>query len=115
MITGMHAIFYTKRASEMYAFLKDVLDLRYVDAGNGRLFFAAPPTELAVHQIDDGDPQHELWLICDDIAATVAQLENKGIATTPVADRGWGLVTTLELPGGDTLGLYEQKHLSPLT
>jgi catechol 2,3-dioxygenase-like lactoylglutathione lyase family enzyme len=114
VITGIHAIFYTKRAQEMYDFLKDVLDLRYVDAGNGRLFFAAPPTELAVHETEDDDAEHELWLICDDIAATVQQLENKGITTTPVADRGWGLVTTLELPGGDTLGLYEPKHLSPL-
>ena len=113
MITGIHAIFCTKRAKEMYDFLKDVLDLRYVDAGNGRLFFAAPPTELAVHETED-DPAHELWLICDDIAATVRQLEQKGIKTMPVVDRGWGVVTTLELPGGDKLGLYEPKHLSPL-
>jgi hypothetical protein len=114
VITGIHAIFYTKHSKEMYDFLKDVLDLHYVDAGNGRLFFAAPPTELAVHETED-DPEHELWLICDDIAATVQQLEKKGIKTTPVADRGWGLVTTLELSGGDKLGLYEPKHLSPLT
>jgi catechol 2,3-dioxygenase-like lactoylglutathione lyase family enzyme len=84
----MHAIFYTKHSKEMYDFLKDVLGLRYVDAGNGRLFFAAPPTELAVHDTDD-DPEHELWLICDDIGATVQQLEKKGIKVTPVADRGW--------------------------
>jgi hypothetical protein len=45
----------------------------------------------------------------------VSSLSKKGIKTTPVADRGWGLVTTLELPGGDKLGLYEPKHLSPLT
>ena len=115
MITGIHAIFYTKHSKEMYDFLKDVLDLHYVDAGNGRLFFAAPPTELAVHETEDDEPEHELWLICDDVAATVQQLEKKGIKTTPVADRGWGLVTTLELPGGDRLGLYEPKHLSPLT
>jgi catechol 2,3-dioxygenase-like lactoylglutathione lyase family enzyme len=113
VITGIHAIFYTKHSKEMYDFLKDVLDLRYVDAGNGRLFFAAPPTELAVHETE-GDPEHELWLICDDIAATVQQLEKKGIKPIPVADRGWGLVTTLEFPGGDKLGLYEPKHLSPL-
>jgi catechol 2,3-dioxygenase-like lactoylglutathione lyase family enzyme len=113
MITGMHAIIYTKRSKEMYAFLKEVLGLRYVDAGNGRLFFAAPPTELAVHDTED-DAGQELWLICDDIAATVKGLEEKGIATTPVIDRGCGLVTTLELPGGDELGLYEPKHLSPL-
>ncbi len=113
MITGIHAIFYTKHSKEMYGFLKDVLDLECVDAGNGRLFFAAPPTELAVHETE-GDPEHELWLICDDIGATVQQLEKKGIKLTPVADRGWGLVTTLELPSGDKLGLYEPKHLSPL-
>jgi len=115
VITGMHAIFKTKHSKEMYDFLKDALELRYVDAGNGRLFFAAPPTELAVHETEDeDDSKHELWLICDDIAGTVQQLEKKGIITTPVADRGWGLVTTLELPGGDKLGLYEPKHLSPL-
>jgi hypothetical protein len=113
VITGIHAIFHTQHSKEMYDFLKDVLDLRYVDAGNGRLFFAAPPTELAVHEADD-DSEHELWLICDDIAATIQKLEAKGIKTTSVADSGWGLVTTLELPGGDTLGLYEPKHLSPL-
>lgn len=113
MITGIHAIFYTKQAKAMYDFLKDVLDLHYVDAGNGRLFFAAPPTELAVHETE-GDPEHELWLTCDDIAASVQQLENKGIKTSPVTDRGWGLVSTLELPGGDKLGLYEPKHPSPL-
>jgi hypothetical protein len=113
VITGIHAIFYTKHSNEMHAFLRDVLELHCVDAGNGRLFFAAPPTELAVHETED-DPEHELWLICDDIAVMVPQLEKKGIKTTPVADRGWGLVTTLELPGGDKLGLYEPKHLSPL-
>ncbi len=62
MITGIHAIFYTKHSKEMYDFLKGVLDLHYVDAGNGRLFFTAPPTELAVHETED-DPGHELWLI----------------------------------------------------
>lgn len=113
VITGIHAIFYTKHSKEMYDFLKDVLALRYVDAGNGRLFFAAPPTELAVHETERQN-EHQLWLICDDIAATSEQLQRKGIRTTPIADRGWGLVTTLELPGGDTLGLYEPKHLSPL-
>jgi hypothetical protein len=114
VITGIHAIFYTRHSKEMYDFLKDVLDLHYVDAGNGRLFFAAPPTELAVHETE-GSPEHELWLICDEIAATIRQLEKRGIKMTPVADRGWGLVTTLELRGGDRIGLYEPKHPSPLT
>jgi hypothetical protein len=109
----VHAIFYTKHVAEVHAFLRDVLELPFVDAGNGRFMYAAPPTELAVHDTD-GEPGHELWLICDDITATVAHLQKKGVKTSEIADRGWGLVSMLELPGGDALGLYEPKHPSPL-
>ena len=39
----------------------------------------------------------------------------RGIKTTmPISDRGWGLVTQLRLPGGDTIGLYEPRHPSPV-
>ena len=113
MISGVHAIFYTKRTRKMYAFLRDVLELRYVDAGNGRLMFAAPPTELAVHETE-GEAGHELWLICDDIQAAVKQMKAKRVKTSPIQDRGWGLTTTLTLPDGETLGMYEPRHLSPL-
>jgi hypothetical protein len=114
MIDGLHAIFYTKHAEEVRGFLPDVLELPSVDAGDGWLIFAAPPTELAVHPTD-GASEHELFLMCTDINAVVARLAERGIETTmPVTDRGWGLVTQLRLPGGDTLGLYEPRHASPL-
>jgi hypothetical protein len=52
--------------------------------------------------------------MCDDIHATVAELHAKGVETTgPVADRGWGLVTGIALPGGGSLGLYEPRHARP--
>lgn len=113
MITGIHAILYSKHADAVRAFLGDVLGLRSVDAGGGWPIFAAPPTELAVHPAEE-KPEHELYLMCDDIAATVSSLTERGIASTPVQDRGWGLLTMLTLPGGETIGLYEPRHASPL-
>src|SRR5713226_703531 len=49
MISGAHAIIYSREAEADRAFLKDVLGLPFVDAGGGWLIFALPPTEVAVH------------------------------------------------------------------
>jgi predicted enzyme related to lactoylglutathione lyase len=113
MIIGMHAVITSRRAERIHAFLGDVLGLKSVDAGNGRLFYAAPPTEIGVHETD-GEPGHELYLMCDDVHATVAKLAERGIETAPIADRGWGLVTSIILPDGESIGLYEPRHVSPL-
>ena len=49
--------------------------------------------------------------MCDNITATVADLEAKGARfTTPVTEQGFGLMTRIELPGGGELGLYEPRH-----
>jgi len=112
MITGMHALIYSRHAEKIQEFLRNV-GLRSVDAGEGWPIFAAPPAELAVHPTD-GEPSHELYFICDDVNATIAELATHGVSATPVQDRGWGLVTTLTLPGGEELGLYEARHASPL-
>ena len=112
MITGLHSIVYASDADAARAFFRDVLEFPHVDAGDGWLIFRAPPAELAVHP---GESSHELYLMCDDIEATVADLTAKGVEfTTPVTDRGWGLLTTLTVPGAGTLGLYEPRHESPL-
>ncbi|GAA3389517.1 hypothetical protein GCM10020369_39950 [Cryptosporangium minutisporangium] len=80
-----------------------------MDAGGGWLIFALPPGELAVHPTED-DGRHELYLMCDDIDATIADLHAKGVECTEVTDQGWGLLTSITLPGGMQLGLYEPKH-----
>jgi hypothetical protein len=114
MITGAHAIIYTKDAGGVRAFLRDTLGLSSVDAGGGWLIFALPPAEVAVHPTD-GEARHELYLMCDDITATVAELEAKGARfSSPVSDQGWGLLTSLTLPGGVELGLYEPRHPTAL-
>jgi catechol 2,3-dioxygenase-like lactoylglutathione lyase family enzyme len=106
---------FSRDAEGLRAFLRDVLGLSGVDAGGGWLIFALPPAELAAHPSQDGG-RHELYLMCDDIEATVAQLEAKGVEfTRPVSDEGFGLMTAMRVPGGDELGLYEPRHASPLS
>ena len=109
MIIGMHAIVYNRNAEADRAFLRDVLGFNSVDAGSGWLIFAAPPAELAVHPADNNG-KHEIFLMCDDIAAEISRLNLKGIASSPVTDEGWGLMTTIALPGGGGLGLYQPRH-----
>jgi catechol 2,3-dioxygenase-like lactoylglutathione lyase family enzyme len=114
VIIGAHAIVFTQDAEGARAFFRDVLGFPSVDAGGGWLIFALPPAELAAHPTDDGT-HHELYLMCDDIHATVDELRDKGAEfSRPISDEGFGLVTALELPGGGELGLYEPKHPTPL-
>ena len=114
MITGVHAILYTRDAEADRAFFADVLGFDSVDAGGGWLIFALPPSEVAVHP-DAAGGRHELYLMCDDIKATVEELTAKGAEFAgEVTDAGWGLLTAIQLPGGSELGLYEPRHASPL-
>jgi hypothetical protein len=113
MITGAHAIVYSADAEADRAFIADVLGFPSVDAGGGWLIFALPRAELAAHPSQESGRQ-ELYLMCDDIQATVSELRSKGVELTgPVRDEGWGLVTAIKLPGGGELGIYEPRHPVP--
>ena len=115
MITGAHAVIFTKDPASVRTFLGNVLGLPCVDAGGGWLIFALPPAEVAAHPTD-GDSRHELYLMCDDIHATVEEFQGKGVKfTRPITDAGWGLITALALPDGSELALYEPRHPSPQT
>src|SRR5580704_16137727 len=113
MITGVHAIVFPPEAERVRAFFGDTLGLPSVDAGGGWPIFALPPAELAVHPAEDGG-RHGLYLMCDDIHATLTELRGKGIEVTrDVADQGWGLIAAIRLPDGSELPLYEPRHPSP--
>ena len=52
--------------------------------------------------------------MCDDIGATVAELEGKGVEfTTPVENQGFGLITRFKMPGAGEMGLYQPRHPRP--
>jgi catechol 2,3-dioxygenase-like lactoylglutathione lyase family enzyme len=115
VINGVHAIIFTRDADADRAFFRDVLDLPSVDAGDGWLIFSLPPAELAAHPTD-GDAHHELYLMCDDVRATVEELSAKGVRfTREISAERFGLVTAFRLPGGSEVALYEPRHPSPLS
>jgi predicted enzyme related to lactoylglutathione lyase len=114
MITGMHAIVFSSQAEKVRAFFADVLGMASVDAGGGWPIFALPPAELAVHPADGGG-HLELYLMCDDIDATLSELKGRGAEVAEeVSDRGWGLLAALRLPDGSELPIYQPRHPSPL-
>ncbi|HEU4338441.1 MAG TPA: VOC family protein [Planctomycetota bacterium] len=113
MITGVHAILYAKKPEATRKFFKDVLGLPYVDSGEGWLIFALPPSEMGVHPVMERE-SHELFLMCDDLKATVADLKKKGVKFKPkIHDQPWGTLITMKVPGGGEMGLYQPKHASP--
>ncbi len=112
MITGAHAVIYSTDPAADRAFLRDVLKLANVDVGDGWLIFGLPPSEVAVHPSDANDV-HEFFLICDDVHRFVEEMQTHKVSCQPVQDKGWGLLTHLELPGGGKLGVYEPRHARP--
>ncbi len=116
MITGAHTLVFADDAKAARAFFRDVLELPNVDAGDGWLIFQLPPGELACHPSGIGERpgppsgHHELYLMCDSIEATVAELTAKGVEVGPVTDQGFGLLATLEVPGAGSLGIYQPRH-----
>ena len=113
MITGVHAIVYGPDAEAMRAFFRDVLELPFVDSGGGWLIFALPPAELAAHPTE-GAPEHQLFLTCDDVDATIAELRAKGVEIVgPVREAEWGRLASVRVPGGGELGIYQPRHRQP--
>jgi catechol 2,3-dioxygenase-like lactoylglutathione lyase family enzyme len=113
MIDGAHVTIFAEDADAARAFVRDVLELDCVDAGGGWLIFALPASEVAFHPSDRSGP-HELYLMCDDVEATVAELERKGAEiTAPVSDEGFGLMARFRIPGAGDIGLYEPRHPRP--
>lgn len=110
MITGVHTLIYSRDPAADRAFFRDVLEFDHVVAHDTWLIFSLPPAELGIHPTM-GDAQHEIYLMCDDIAATTAELTAKGVSFAgPPEDQGFGVLAHIRLPGGGLLGIYEPKH-----
>jgi hypothetical protein len=101
LITGAHVILFTPEAEALRGVFRDALAWEHVDAGEGWLIFALPPAEL--------------YFLCDDIAQTIEELQAKGIEIRgKPEDRGWGIATTMVLPGGVEVPLYEPRHATAI-
>jgi hypothetical protein len=123
MITGAHVLFYSTNADADRAFLRDTFAFPSVDVGGGWLIFSLPPAEAAVHPTGEpfGMGEHGrsmlgsvLYLMCDDVDAEIARLTKLGISCAPVAQERWGRRTSVTLPSGQGMGLYQPLHPTAL-
>lgn len=123
MIIGAHILFYSQDPEADRAFFSDVLGLRSIDVGHGWLIFAMPPTEAAIHPTDTEFSQlhagHQLmgamlYLMCDDLQVEITSLQKKNVQCTEIQEAAWGSSTTIPLPSGRALGLYQPRHETAL-
>jgi len=113
MVNGAHVVIYSKDPEADRAFFRDILKFPWVDAGQGWLIFALPPLEAAFHDSEKND-QHELFLMCDGLDATLSDLKSKHVQVSDASEQRWGRLASFTLPGGGKIGIYEPKHPSPL-
>ena len=123
MITGAHFLLYSKDPEADRAFFRDVLEFPSVDAGHGWLIFAMPPAEAAIHPSEGHSAQTHgghallgavLYLMCDDLAAFAASLKAKNVVCSEIETAPWGIKTTIPLPSGGEIGLYQPTHPTAL-
>jgi len=119
MITGTHLLLYSTDPDADRAFFRDVLAFLSVDAGGGWLIFALPPAEMGVHPANTPFVQRHadhdmtgavLYLMCDDLHSTVKALQARKVACSKVEAADWGMVTSVALPSGGRIGLYQPTH-----
>jgi len=119
MFTGAHVLLYSRDADADRRFLRDTLGFRAVDAGHGWLILALPPAEVAVHPSGDnpGEPPAEagvlgahLYLMCADVETVVKSLAAKQVRCGALSRERWGIRTTIPLPSGGDIGLYQPLH-----
>jgi catechol 2,3-dioxygenase-like lactoylglutathione lyase family enzyme len=115
MIRGVHTMFYSSEPEALRAFLRDKLGLPATDLGGGWLIFDLPESDMGVHPADPAEGgtsgTHNISFYCDDVETTVAELKARGVEFTgPVEDRGYGLVTFFQVPGGFSVQLYQPRY-----
>ena len=108
MIFGTHLILFSTDADADREFLGTAFGLDHVDAGGGWLIFGLPPAEVAVHP--DATPGAQLFVMTDDLDAEIARLTALGVQCSEVQEQRWGTMTTVRMPGGGELGVYEPRH-----
>jgi len=119
MIIGSHILFYSKDPEADRAFFRDALGFPSVDVGEGWLIFAMPPAEAAFHPTEHVFTQQHagqallgavLYLMCDDLETFTAALKKKNVHCTDFQQARWGTSTTIPLPSGGSIGLYQPRH-----
>lgn len=117
MIRGVHTMFYSSDAEATRAFLRDKLGFPFTDVGHGWLIFDLPEADMGCHPADEQGGHgaaagtHDVSFYCDDLEATVAELQAKGVEFEgEIVDAGFGHVTHFLMPGGIKTQLYQPRY-----
>jgi hypothetical protein len=122
VIDGIHLLLFTSDPDADQAVLRTILGTDHVEAGNDRIIIGLPPGEIATHATaHDFAHRHSghdlqglvLYLMCDDLDETVERLEGSGVSCTEKEEESFGMKTTIRLPSGAEVGLYQPYHERP--
>ena len=124
MFLGVHLLLYSRDPEADRAFFRDVLEIPAIDSGGGWLIFTLPPAEMGIHPADTPPATTHagqqlatgtVYMLCRNLAETLDRLQAKGVAHTELREAEWGIATSIGLPGGGNLGLYEPHHPLAIT
>ena len=84
-------------------------------------FFAYPRRKCGIHPANPPVRDAEshagrqllgsvLYLLSDDLRATIEDLKGENVQCSEVEEESWGLRTPMVFPGGSKIGLYQPKH-----
>ncbi len=109
MIVDLHVLTDKEYVRDVRDFLIDVLEYPFIDPD----FWLIPvltSSELGISSAGKFDP-HEVYLISDDLEASVKELKGKGVEfTRPISETSFGYVTSIKLPGGGEMAMCQQKY-----
>ncbi|MGD0529776.1 MAG: extradiol dioxygenase [Polyangiaceae bacterium] len=112
MIRGIHGLLYSSDPDATRSFFRTKLKLPGSDIGGGWWIFDFKEGDLGVHPVDDAADAggHDVSFYVDDLRAVVKDLQTRDVTVDEIADRGYGLVTHLTVPGGIRVQLYQPKY-----
>lgn len=123
VIFGAYIVLYSQAPEADRAFFADVLGFCSVRC---RTWLADPhlaPAESAIHPTGiDFSPTHArekllgpvLYLMCDILKQRLRYLQGKNMRCTEIQEAPWGTSTTIPLPSGRAIGLYQPRQETAL-
>jgi hypothetical protein len=53
--------------------------------------------------------------MCDDLQTEIADLNQRNVSCSAIQEARWGSITSVQLPGGGKVGLYQPRHPLAIT
>ena len=110
MIISAHVLLFSQDPEADRKLFSEVLEFRSVDAGGGWLIFALPPRKLLCTPPTaiPGTPRSTSCATV--LQSLIESLAAKNVTCGAIHSDRWGIRTTIPLPRGGQIGLYQPTH-----